>query len=604
MQPQEILKKYFGYDSFRHRQREAVDNILSGRDVLCIMPTGAGKSLCYQVPAMAMDGVSIVVSPLISLMKDQVMSLNKNGIPAAYLNSSLTVNQYLKALDYMKRGRYKVVYVAPERLLTSSFLSACREINISMVAVDEAHCVSRWGQDFRPGYLKIPQFISLLKNRPVLAAFTATATGRVKEDICRLLELDEPYCVTTGFDRPNLSFSVIRPKDKYRALLNIIKNHREDSGIVYCSTRNRVDTLYDNLSAAGYSCGKYHAGLSADERKSFQDRFIFDENKIMIATNAFGMGIDKSNVGYVVHYNMPKNIESYYQEAGRAGRDGQKAECVLLYAPKDVITNKFLIENSQPNEELTIQQRRQVRERELEKLKYMTFYCTTDRCLRQFILEYFGQKSDGYCGNCSNCLAEFEQEDITGRARKAIMCISQLPVSFGLSVVADVLKGTESEMVEKWHLNRNDYFGSMAGLSLAKIKDILRYLINRGYMDQSADKYPTVNVTARGERLMTEDTKVMMKVKKSEKTAPLAPAPMPEADRGLLAKLKALRLDIAKRERVPAYVIFTDATLNEMSARKPKTLQEMAQIKGVGSRKLSAYGEKFLRLINEKTGII
>lgn len=600
MQPQEILKKYFGYDNFRHRQREAVDNILSGRDVLCIMPTGAGKSLCYQVPAMAMDGVSIVISPLISLMKDQVMSLNKNGIPAAYLNSSLTVNQYLKALDYMKRGRYKIVYVAPERLLTSSFLSACREINISMVAVDEAHCVSRWGQDFRPGYLKIPQFIYLLKNRPVMAAFTATATGRVKENICRLLELDAPYCVTTGFDRPNLSFSTVRPKDKYRALLKIIKNHREGSGIVYCSTRNRVDTLYDNLSAAGYSCGKYHAGLSAQERKSFQDRFIFDEDKIMIATNAFGMGIDKSNVGYVVHYNMPKNIESYYQEAGRAGRDGQKAECVLLYAPKDVITNKFLIENSQPNEELTIRQRRQVRERELEKLKYMTFYCTTDRCLRQFILEYFGQKSDGYCGNCSNCLAEFEQEDITGRARKAIMCISQLPVSFGLLVVADVLKGNESEMVEKWRLHQNDYFGSMAGLSLAKIKDILRYLINRGYMDQTADKYPTVNVTARDERLMTEDTKVMMRVKKSEKPTTSSVAPILEADRGLLTELKALRLEIARKERVPAYVIFTDATLNEMSARKPKTLQEMSRIKGVGSRKLSAYGEKFLWLINGK----
>lgn len=400
-----VLKEYFGHDSFREGQDRITDSLLGGRDVLGIMPTGAGKSICYQVPALMFDGITIVVSPLISLMKDQVSALVQSGVAAAYINSSLTHAQYLKVLQNTESGKYKIIYVAPERLCAPAFLEICHNLNISMVAVDEAHCVSQWGQDFRPSYLKIPDFIDALNSRPVVGAFTATATGAVRDDIKTLLRLVSPLVVTTGFDRPNLFFSVMQPKNKSIELMKLIKERKNESGIVYCSTRKAVEEVCELLQKNGFAATRYHAGLDENERRRNQDDFVYDRAAIMVATNAFGMGIDKSNVSFVVHYNMPKNMESYYQEARRAGRDGRNAGCILLYSSKDVRTNQFLINNSEPNPDLTEDEQEEVRRRDRERLKQITFYCTTHKCLRKFILEYFGDKGSERCEKCSNCLS-------------------------------------------------------------------------------------------------------------------------------------------------------------------------------------------------------
>lgn len=393
MNKYDLLKEYFGHSSFRAGQEDIVDCLLSGGDAIGIMPTGAGKSVCYQIPALIFPGIALVISPLISLMKDQVSALIQSGIPAAYINSSLSYAQNIKALQNAANGKYKIIYVAPERLSTPEFLNFCSKVEISMVAVDEAHCVSQWGQDFRPGYLKIPEFIDTLPCRPVVCAFTATATKEVREDIVKLIKLKEPFVMTTGFDRPNLFFSVIKPHNKNLRLIELIKERTDKSGIVYCATRKKVEDVCELLNESGFSATRYHAGLSEEERKINQEDFVFDRKTIMVATNAFGMGIDKSNVSFVIHYNMPKNIEAYYQEAGRAGRDGSEADCILLYNGQDVRTNQFLIDNSEPNPELTQEEQEIVRKRDMERLKYMTFYCTTSECLRSFILKYFGDKS-------------------------------------------------------------------------------------------------------------------------------------------------------------------------------------------------------------------
>ena len=409
-QKRQILRQYFGYDAFRTGQEELIDSLLAGRDVLGIMPTGAGKSLCYQIPALMMEGITLVISPLISLMKDQVGALNEAGVHAAYLNSSLTPGQYQKALAYAAAGRYKLIYVAPERLVTEDFLRFALHARISMVAVDEAHCVSQWGQDFRPSYLKIPEFIRRLPARPVLGAFTATATAQVRDDVIRLLALNHPKVLTTGFDRPNLYFAVQNPADPYRAAREFLDGHKGDSGIIYCLTRKGVEEVCENLIRDGFLATRYHAGLSDEERRRNQDDFIYDRRRIMVATNAFGMGIDKSDVRFVLHYNMPKNIESYYQEAGRAGRDGEPADCLLFYRPQDVVTNRLFIENNRDNEELDPAAREEVMERDQERLRRMVGYCYTEGCLREYLLAYFGEKTDGPCHNCSGC-------DAGGRGR-------------------------------------------------------------------------------------------------------------------------------------------------------------------------------------------
>lgn len=434
-----VLKEYFGHDSFREGQDRITDSLLGGRDVLGIMPTGAGKSICYQVPALMFDGITIVVSPLISLMKDQVSALVQSGVAAAYINSSLTHAQYLKVLQNTESGKYKIIYVAPERLCAPAFLGICRNLNISMVAVDEAHCVSQWGQDFRPSYLKIPDFIDALNSRPVVGAFTATATGAVRDDIKTLLRLVSPLVVTTGFDRPNLFFSVMQPKNKSIELMKLIKERKNESGIVYCSTRKAVEEVCELLQKNGFAATRYHAGLDENECRRNQDDFVYDRAAIMVATNAFGMGIDKSNVSFVIHYNMPKNMESYYQEAGRAGRDSRSADCILLYSAKDVRTNQFLINNSEPNPDLTEDEQEEVRRRDRERLKQMTFYCTTHKCLRKFILEYFGDKGPERCEKCSNCLSNHENTDITVDAQKIMSCVARTGQRYGKKVICDVL---------------------------------------------------------------------------------------------------------------------------------------------------------------------
>ena len=423
MNKYEILKKYFGYDSFRNSQELLIDSILEGKDVLGIMPTGAGKSLCYQIPALMTGGITLVVSPLISLMKDQVGSLNQAGIHAAYLNSSLTAVQYHKALRFAGQGRYPIIYVAPERLVTEEFLDFALRAPIAMVAVDEAHCVSQWGQDFRPSYLRIAEFIGKLPRRPVISAFTATATKEVRDDVVDILQLRSPVVAATGFDRGNLYFGVMTVKDRYKAVLNYLETHRGSSGILYCLTRKHVEEVCARLIKDGFVATRYHAGLSDEERRRNQDDFIYDRSPVIVATSAFGMGIDKSNVRFVLHLGMPKNIESYYQEAGRAGRDGEPAECILYYSGKDVVTNQLFIDSQQDNRELGEAARAMVRERDRERLKKMTFYCFTNECLRDYILKYFGEYKSNYCGNCSNCLTQFEQTDVTGIARALVGCV-------------------------------------------------------------------------------------------------------------------------------------------------------------------------------------
>ena len=518
MNKYEILKTYFGYDSFRGAQEILIDQILSGRDVLGIMPTGAGKSLCYQIPALMLDGITLVISPLISLMKDQVGSLNQAGIHAAYLNSSLTPGQYRKALSYARQGRYPIIYVAPERLLTPEFLDFARNARISMVAVDEAHCVSQWGQDFRPGYLRIADFIRELPARPVVSAFTATATREVRDDILELLDLRDPAVTSTGFDRGNLYFAVETPRDRYGAVKGYIEEHSGESGIVYCLTRKQVDEVCGHLIRDGFPATRYHAGLSDEERRKNQEDFIYDRAPLMVATNAFGMGIDKPNVRFVIHYNMPKDLESYYQEAGRAGRDGESARCILLYSGTDVRTIRFFIDKEREADNgLPADVKAEAARKAEERLKYMTFYSTTPRCLRGFMLQYFGEAAPAKCGNCSNCLmAEEAARQMEQRAAEA---------------------------------------KQRAAASARRLAEKPRR--------RPADV-----------ELSAEDEK-------------------------LLADLYALRKRLASKQKIPAYLVFSDATLREMVQKKPFSTDELLNITGVGEKKAARYGTIFLAAIEE-----
>lgn len=596
-----VLKEYFGHDSFREGQDRITDSLLGGRDVLGIMPTGAGKSICYQVPALMFDGITIVVSPLISLMKDQVSALVQSGVAAAYINSSLTHAQYLKVLQNTESGKYKIIYVAPERLCAPAFLEICRNLNISMVAVDEAHCVSQWGQDFRPSYLKIPDFIDALNSRPVVGAFTATATGAVRDDIKTLLRLVSPLVVTTGFDRPNLFFSVMQPKNKTIELMKLIKERKNESGIVYCSTRKAVEEVCELLQKNGFAATRYHAGLDENERRRNQDDFVYDRAAIMVATNAFGMGIDKSNVSFVIHYNMPKNMESYYQEAGRAGRDGRNADCILLYSAKDVRTNQFLINNSEPNPDLTEDEQEEVRRRDRERLKQMTFYCTTHKCLRKFILEYFGDKGPERCEKCSNCLSNHENTDITVDAQKIMSCVARTGQRYGKKVICDVLRGSKNEQLISAGLSRQSTYGIMADCPEKRLRDIIDHLCESGYMTAQGDEYPILKLAPKSRGVLTgqETLRMMLEIPQKKKAAAAKDAPLPPADEKLLAALKDLRKSLAMRQSIPAYVVFTDATLIDMCRLKPKTQEEFMEVSGVGQAKSQRYGEVFLAVIAE-----
>lgn len=591
-----VLKDYFGHDSFRDGQEQIVDALLDGRDALCIMPTGAGKSMCYQIPALLFDGVTIVVSPLISLMKDQVGSLVQSGVPAAYINSSLSYPQFLRVLSNVEHGKYKIIYVAPERLLTDGFLDTCKKIKISMVAVDEAHCVSQWGQDFRPSYLKIISFVESLANRPIVGAFTATATNDVKEDIKKILRLENPFEITTGFDRPNLFFGVIKSSSKDEKLIDLIRERGDRSGIVYCATRKNVEAVCELLCDNGFSAARYHAGLEEYERRKNQEDFVFDRKNIMVATNAFGMGIDKSNVTYVIHYNMPKNIESYYQEAGRAGRDGGEADCILLYSPKDVRLNRFMIENSEGNDELTIEENEQIRERDFERLKYMTFYSTTNDCLRGFILRYFGGEKKAYCGKCSNCLSVHKLVDVTIDAQKIMSCIARTGQRYGKTVICDVLKGSKSEKILKAELNNQSTYGIMKEVTARHIFGTIDFLAEKEYISFDNETEVLKLLPKSRDVLFGRERLVMKKVENSEKVVKTHRPEVP-VNSDLLDALKALRKGIASKKSVPAYVIFTDATLIDMCKKCPETPDEMLEVSGVGRTKLEKFGKQFLEEI-------
>ena len=595
-----LLKEFFGHTEFRSGQEQIIDSILSGRDALCVMPTGAGKSVCYQIPALMLKGITLVVSPLISLMKDQVSALTQNGVRAAYLNSSLTPAQYAKVIYNIKCGIYKIIYVAPERLAAADFLDACRMVKVDMLAVDEAHCISQWGQDFRPSYLRIADFSASLGYRPVIAAFTATATAEVKEDIEHSLRLVDPLRVTTGFDRPNLRFSVIHPKKKFAELLEILKKHNGESGIIYCATRKKVEDVATKLNDAGFSATMYHAGLSDHTRKSNQEDFVYDRKNIMVATNAFGMGIDKSNVSYVIHYNMPKNIESYYQEAGRAGRDGSAAECILLYNAGDVRTNQFLIDNSEPNPELSAEEQELLRIREHNRLKQMTFYSTTNSCLRNFILDYFGERSSNYCGNCSNCLAQFREVNITVDAQKIMSCIKRTGERYGKKLICDILRGSRNDKILRLGLETQTTYGLMSEYKEAQIREIIGFLEYEGYIRAVGNDYPTLTLTDKASAVLFCNKMVIMKQAKpnqAEKKKTKNEKTAENTDSRLFAELKALRRELADERDVPAYVIFSNATLVDMCRKIPMTVDELLDISGVGKVKAEQYGERFLQTI-------
>jgi ATP-dependent DNA helicase RecQ len=609
----EILRKYFGYDTFRNAQETLIDNILEGKDALGIMPTGAGKSLCYQIPALLMDGITLVISPLISLMKDQVGSLNQAGIHAAFLNSSLTVNQYYKALGFAKQGRYPIIYVAPERLVTDEFLDFALNSNIVMVAVDEAHCVSQWGQDFRPSYLKIVEFIQRLPKRPIVSAFTATATKEVRDDIIDILELQSPMVITTGFDRNNLYFGVMTVKDRYSAIRNYLEAHNSDSGIIYCLTRKQVEEVCERLLKDGFLATRYHAGLSDEERRRNQDDFIYDRIPIIVSTSAFGMGIDKSNVRFVLHYGMPKNIESYYQEAGRAGRDGEPAECILYYSSRDVITNQLFIDNNQDNIELDAVTRAMVKERDKERLKKMTFYCFTNECLRDYILKYFGEYGSNYCGNCSNCMTQFEQVDVTEIARALISCVESSRQRYGTTVIIDTVHGANTAKIKSYRMNENPYYSVLSKVPTYRIRQVLNYLQLEEYLFVTSDDYAVVKLGVKAKEIDNKqilmklakesdrETKEVRTKSKKNKAGILGKEQFTENEESLFERLRGLRTEIAREEKVPPYIVFSDKTLTHMCMVKPTTKQEMLKVSGVGEFKFEKYGDRFLSCI-EKFG--
>lgn len=582
----ELLKKYYGFESFRNGQEEVIHNILTHKDVLAIMPTGGGKSICYQIPAMMMEGTTIVVSPLISLMKDQVDTLKQLNIPSAFINSSLSLSELRRIIYEAENNKYKLIYVAPERLESESFIELIKNIKISMIAVDEAHCVSQWGHDFRPSYLKIKNLRSLGQNL-IISSFTATATSSVKEDIINLIGLKNHFEITTGFDRENLTFNVLRADKKLPYVLKYAEENKNKQGIIYCLTRKTTEEVCNRLVSSGFNAVKYHAGLSDIERSKNQDEFLYDNADIIVATNAFGMGIDKSDIRYVIHYNMPKNIESYYQEAGRAGRDGEPADCILLFSPSDIVMNNFLIENS--GESLD-------KSKEYEKLREMINYCNTDKCLRKFVISYFDKSYDKEnCNNCSNCLSDIESTDITIEAQKILSCIYRTGQRFGMNLVIDVLKGSNNAKIKSLNFNTLSTYGIMKEYSRETLNELISYLVSDGYINITGDKYPTLNILPSGFLTLKGKQKVIIKKVISQKTDRRDDKSV--YDKLLFEILRSKRKEIADSLKIPPFIVFSDASLRDMCLKYPVNKQEFLSIIGVGEIKAEKYGAEFTEII-------
>ena len=600
--PKEALKAVFGYDSFRPGQEAVINAILEGRDILAVMPTGAGKSLCYQVPAMLLSGITLVISPLISLMQDQVKALNEVGVNAAFINSSLSEKELNDTFKNAYKGHYKIIYVAPERLMSEGFISFAKSVEISMVTVDEAHCISQWGQDFRPSYMDIAEFINILDKRPIISAFTATATQNVREDIICSLGLSDPYFLVTGFDRENLFFQVDKPQNKERFILDFIERHRGESGIIYCATRKNVDSLYTLLRKQHISVGKYHAGMSNEERKQMQNDFVFDYTSIVIATNAFGMGIDKSNVRFVIHYNMPSSMENYYQEAGRAGRDGLNSECILLFSPQDIIINRFLLEHKDfsdidPIDAMTI------RERDIKRLQIMEGYCYTTECLRNYILKYFGEDPKKPCDDCGNCLRQFETLDMTDEAKKIINCIYESLGRYGKNIIMDTVLGAKTARLTEIGATEYKSYGVLESSNKNLLRRLIEELLLEGYI--ATGEYQVLKLGDIS-RLKNTETKVLVKITDEDKMAKRKEKPkknkkgmdsLTSAGFKLFDKLKELRLEIARAEKIPPYIVFNDKTLIDMCAKMPTTKSDMLNVSGVGENKYGKYGERFIEVI-------
>ena len=601
MEKLQLLREYFGHTSFRDGQEQAVDSLTNGRDVIAVMPTGAGKSVCYQLPAMMLPGVSLVISPLISLMKDQVEALKQSGISAAYINSAMSQEEYQTVIREALKGCYKLIYVAPERLLTDGFLWFARNVTISMITVDEAHCVSQWGQDFRQSYLSISAFVEMLPVRPVMGAFTATATQQVSSDIINLLKLSDPVRITTGFDRKNLYFGVERPSSKPEALLRLLKKYQNKSGIIYCLSRKLVEEVCDRLCSAGFAATRYHAGLTPEERAGNQEDFLYDRKTVMVATNAFGMGIDKSNVSYVIHYNMPKDIESYYQEAGRAGRDGEPADCIILYSGRDVKLNEFLIDQSRENIDISNPElSASLIAKAKDRLKIMTIYCTSAECLRSYILRYFGEASPQLCGHCSACNGTTEKKDITLEAMKIISCIyrgQQKGYHLSRTMTAKILTGSTQKVLLDMRLDQLSTYGIMSDHSAAAVQQMIDAMIAGGDIGTKPYKeYSELVLTQESAAIIRKEKRVEIQVSKKEKEA-VSYDNVSADEEAMFQQLRKLREKLAMKEHVPPYMIFSNAALRDMCRRKPGSIQEFMEVSGVGTMRADKYGKAFLKEI-------